>query len=162
MLTHHRSVSLSFISTNLPILTNIETVATLYQRENDQFHLVLSKENLFQSGAEEPQLSSGSKGQENNKKDLLWVEMSPYRVILTKQNQEGLNYRYFWEQGVYGVNRYWLNDLSNEENYNFRLRNFTRSLTLKGNPLPQSLRIDYELWSDRVNLGHYILYLEIN
>jgi hypothetical protein len=160
MLTHHRSVSISFISTNLPILSKIETVATLYQRENHQFHLVLNQENIFQAGAEN-QLLSASKGQENSQKDLLWLEISPYRVILTKQNQESLNYRYFWEQGVYGVNRYWLNDSSNEENYNFRLRNFTRSLTLKGNPVPQSLRIDYELWSDRLNLGHYVLHLEI-
>jgi hypothetical protein len=161
MLTHHRSVSLSFISTNLPILNNLETVATLYERENHKFHLVLSQGDLFQQGTENPLSSRGNK-KDQNQTSLLWLDISPFRVIMTKQSQESLNYRYFWEQGIYGTNRYWLNDVSHQENYNFRLRNFTRRLTLEGNPIPKSLRIDYELWSDRLSLGHYILHLEIN
>jgi hypothetical protein len=43
-----------------------------------------------------------------------------------------------------------------------RLRNFTRSLTLTGRPLPEHLRVEYELWSAKVQLGHYILNLEIH
>jgi hypothetical protein len=40
MLTHHRlPVCLSLISTDLPILSTIETAATLYQQEQGRFHL---------------------------------------------------------------------------------------------------------------------------
>lgn len=160
MLTHHRSVSISFISTNLPILNTIETIATLYERENNQFHLVLKEADFFPPfDKTQPQQANSNKKKRDN---LIWLEMSPYRVIMTKQSQNSLNYRYFWEQGIYGVNRYWLNESSNEEKQGFRLRNFTRQLTLKGKTIPQSLRIDYELWSDRLNLGHYILHLQIN
>ncbi len=160
MLTHHRSVSLSFISTNLPILSHIETVATLYQREKHKFHLVLSPTDLINSEAEQ-KLTPDFKELKKPNKSLLWLEISPYRVIMTKQSQESLNYRYFWEQGVYGINRYWLNTDVEQENYNFRLKNFTRSLTLKGNPVPESLRIEYELWSGKLDLGHYVLHLDI-
>lgn len=161
MLTHHRSVSLSFISTDLPIVNNIETIATLYQRENQKFHLVFNQVELFESTSED-QILANEEQNINKEQNLLWLEMSPYRIILTKQSKQGLNYRYFWEQGIYGMNRYWLNDLSAKDNNNFRLKNFTRRLTLKGNPLPETLRIDYELWSDRLNLGHYVLHLEMN
>lgn len=47
-------------------------------------------------------------------------------------------------------------------NEQMRLRNFTRSLTLTGRPLPEHLRVEYELWSAKVQLGHYILNLEID
>jgi hypothetical protein len=150
MLTHHRSVSLSFISTNLAILSHIDTVATLYQREPHKFHLVLNPSDSLNSE------------EEKRNKSLLWLEISPYRVIMTRKSQQGLNYRYFWEQGVYGINRYWLNRDPNQEKDNFRLRNFTRSLTLTGNPIPERLRIDYELWSGKLELGHYVLHLDIN
>jgi hypothetical protein len=160
MLTQHRSVSLTFISTNLPILSQIETVGTLYERDCNKFHLVLSETDLIHTPTESvnPNLTS----LETITKGLLWLEISPYRVVMTKQGGECLNYRYFWEQGVYGVNRYWLNDSSPEDNYSFRLRNFTRSLTVKGKSTPDNLRIEYELWSDKLNLGHYVLHLEMN
>ncbi len=153
MLTNHRAVSLSFISTDLPILNTLETSGILYERENNKFHLILKEANF--------ELSMPS---EENKisQDLLWLEISPYRVILTKQSQKSLNYRYFWEAGVYGIQRYWLNNSSSENNQNFRLRNFTRNLTLKHGSNSQSLRIDYELWTERLNLGHYVLSLDIN
>lgn len=161
MLTHHRSVSLSFISTDLPIFNTLETVATLYERENRKFHLVLKEIDLCSKGLTHNNfLPTDEKADKH--KNLLWLEISPYRIIMTKQSKEGLNYRYFWEQGVYGINRYWLNESSLEENYQFRLRNFTRQLTVKGNSIPKSIRIDYELWSDRLNLGHYVLHLELN
>lgn len=160
MLTQHRSVSLTFISTNLPILSQLETVGTLYQRQNNQFHLVLSESDLIQVPNEplNPTLTSV----ETTTKSLLWLEISPYRVVMTKQGGDCLNYRYFWELGVYGVNRYWLNNSSPEDNLSFRLRNFTRNLTVKGKSTPDSLRIEYELWSDKLNLGHYVLHLEMN
>ncbi len=42
MLTHHRRpVCLSLISTDLPILSTLETAATLYQKDLDRFHLLL-------------------------------------------------------------------------------------------------------------------------
>lgn len=158
MLTHHRSVSISFMSTNLPILHNIESAATLYERENKKFHLVLSSGNMLIAPSEKDPTFNVDK----NQKSLLWLEISPYRVILTQQGKECVNYRYFWEPGVYGINKYWLNDSFSQENHNFRLRNFTRNLSVKGNPVPESLRIDYELWSDRLNLGHYVFHLEMN
>jgi len=42
------------------------------------------------------------------------------------------------------------------------LRNFTRSLTLTGKPIPEHLRLEYELWSDKLQLGRYVLDLEIH
>lgn len=161
MLTHHHSVSLTFISTNLPILSEIETIATIYEKENNRCHFILNEADLLISPKDITEKSQEKNSIGNASKNLLWLEISPYRVIMTKQSDNGLNYRYFWEQGVYGINRYWLNELSSEENQSFRLRNFTRKLTVKGNPIPHSLRIEYELWSDRLNLGHYVLHLEI-
>jgi hypothetical protein len=163
MLTRHCPVTLSFISTNLPILTHIEAVAILYQRENQKFHLLFKE--LEENQIVNPHyFTSNTEENEKRGKSSLWIEISPYRVIMTQQGEGKLNYRHFWETGVYGVSRYWLHSYSEQENQNhsFRLRNFTRSLTLKGKPLPRSLRIEYELWSDKLNLGHYILHLEIN
>ena len=76
------------------------------------------------------------------------------------QANASLNYRHFWEQGVYGTSHYWLNNQQPECD-RIRLRNFTRRLTLIGRPLPQLLRVEYELWSEKVQLGTYILNLEI-
>jgi hypothetical protein len=48
MLTqYHLPVSLCFLSTDLPILTTIETAATLYQRNRDKYHLVLRANGLL-------------------------------------------------------------------------------------------------------------------
>jgi len=43
-----------------------------------------------------------------------------------------------------------------------RLRNFTRNFQLMGYPLPESLRLEYELWSQKVCLGRYVLNLEVH
>jgi hypothetical protein len=82
---------------------------------------------------------------------------------MTQQNQQGLNYRHFWEKGVYGISRYWLNNnIENEIKQDaMQLRNFTRNLTVKGSFIPEAIRIEYELWTNQLNLGHYILHLEI-
>ncbi len=155
MLTHHqRPVCLSLISTDLPILSTIETAATLYEKDQGRFHL------LFNPAKEEapktdPLLDSP------HSRQLLWLELSSSRVILTLQGNHQFSYRHFWEKGVYGISRYWLNEENQHFSNSFRLRNFTRDLTLTGHPLPEFLRVEYELWTGKVCLGHYVLHLEI-
>lgn len=154
MLTHHRRpVSLSLISTDLPILSTLETAATLYQKDSQCFHLLLHQPDIPQSPARTPANSDS--------KQLLWLEISPYRVILTLQGNSQFSYRHFWEKGVYGVSRYWLNAVDETSSQSIRLRNFTRNLKLEGDNLPEYLRVEYELWTGKVQLGHYVLHLEI-
>ncbi|MGF1479897.1 MAG: hypothetical protein ACFB4I_10445 [Cyanophyceae cyanobacterium] len=153
MLAHHRkSVCLSLLSTDLPILASLESAATIYQKDRERFHLLLSQP----FGAE-----STDDCHQSSRQQLLWLELSPYRVLMTMQENGRLGYRHFWEEGIYGSSRYWLHSYA-EDSSSFRLRNFTRSLKLQGNPFPQNLRLDYELWSDQVQLGHYVLHLEIH
>ncbi len=158
MLTHYRRpVSLSLISTDLPILSSIETAGTLYQKDAQWFHLTLNHQAIPNSQADtELNWHEGSVGQ------LLWLEISPYRVVMTMQGKSKYAYRHFWEQGIYGISRYWLNGDNPKESYSFRLRNFTRRLTLKGGELPEYLRVEYELWSHQIPLGRYALHLEIH
>ena len=162
MLTHHRKpVCLSLVSTDLPVWSTVETAATLYQKDQDRFHLLLS-EPVPPEWEEEPTSVSDTKGPKQNNLRLLWMEISPYRVIMTMQGSGKLSYRHFWEQGVYGVNRYWWQSDSLKAHDVFRVRNYTRSLRLVGNPLPEHLRLEYELWSQSVQLGRYVLNLEIH
>jgi len=161
MLTHHRlPVHMSLVSTDLPVWSVIETAATLYQKEGDRFHLSLTEpidclaENQTDPTADSDQPSP-------NTPRLLWLELSPYRVIMTMQSNGKFSYRHFWEQGVYGVSRYWLQDDHLGKTGHLRLQNFTRSLVLQNTPLPTYLRVEYELWSDKVALGRYILNLDI-
>lgn len=157
MLTHHRRpVSLSLMSVDLPILSSVETSATLYQKDSNWFHVLLNEEEIPRSVAE---LDNNLLQEPKNQ--LLWLEISPYRVIMTMQGKGKFAYRHYWEQGIYGVSRYWLNGDDPKETDAFRLRNFTRSLQLKGLSLPEYLRVEYELWSAEVRLGHYVLHLEI-
>jgi hypothetical protein len=153
MLTHHRkSVLLSLISTDLPVSYLVKTAATLEQKDNERFNLLLTQSLV----PEQPTRVTTAKDP-----CLLWLEISPYRVTMTMQAIAQLNYRHFWEPGVYGTSRYWLNNQSLPENNQLHLRNFTRRLTLVGRPLPQQLRVEYELWSEKVQMGNYILNLEI-
>ncbi len=76
--------------------------------------------------------------------------------------KQQLNYRHFWEQGIYGISLYWLNNEFLQDREQMRLRNFTHRLTLVGRPFPQQLRIEYELCSEKLQLGHYILNPEIS
>ncbi|NES97099.1 MAG: hypothetical protein F6K32_18055 [Desertifilum sp. SIO1I2] len=157
MLTHHRKlVSLSLVSTDLPVWSAIETAATIYQKDRDRFHLLLSEPVLSDPSSEAPSpLTSRSR--------LLWLEISPYRVILTMQGNGKLSYRHLWEYGMYGLSRYWLYSSDRpDRGGQLRLRNFTRSLELNGRTLPKNLRLEYELWSDRLQLGSYILNLDIH
>jgi len=158
MLTHHRlPASLSIISTDLPVWSVVEAAATLYQKDADRFHLLMSDPNA--QWATPPRSTPYLAGQPPQ---LLWLELSPYRVIMTMQGSGCFSYRHFWEQGVYGLSRYWLQGETPSGNGQLRLRNFTRSLTLQCNPLPWHLRVEYELWSDKVQLGRYVLNLEMH
>lgn len=158
MLTHHRKpVSLSLISVDLPIRSLIETSATLYQRDRQRFHLLLSEPGLndWEPLSEKlPATVAPSR--------LLWLEISPYRTIMTVQGNGKLSYRHLWENRMYGLSRYWLQNESLNGFSQMRLRNFTRSLTLTGSPLPDYLRLEYELWSDKLQFGRYVLDLEIH
>lgn len=92
---------------------------------------------------------------------LLWLEFSPYRVIMTMQGNGRCSYRHLLERGVYGLSRYCLQSDAPGENRQLSFRNYTRNLVLEGSPLPNYLRIEYELWADKAALGHYVINLEI-
>ncbi|UKO98095.1 hypothetical protein [Nostoc sp. UHCC 0870] len=168
MLTHHRKpVCLSLISTDLPFWSVVETAGTLYQKDTDRFHLLLTAPPLITCELAIPETTEDilaprkSKAYTPPSPRVLWLEISPYRIIMTMQGNEQVSYRHFWEQGVYGVSRYWLPTESVQPNHPIRLRNFTNNLTLSGKPLPEHLRVEYELWAENVQLGQYILNLEI-
>jgi len=80
---------------------------------------------------------------------------------MTMQGNAQLSYRHLWEQGVSGTTCYWLPTDSQQQTKPIRLRNFTRSLTLSGHPLPEHLRVEYELWVGELQVGNYILNLNI-
>jgi hypothetical protein len=162
MLTHHRKpVCLSLLSTDLAVWSVIETAATVYQKDKDRFHILLTEPAIYDiatptSIPEVPTLPAAKTSR------LLWLEISPYRAIMTMQGNGQFSYRHLWERGMYGISRFWLQGDSLGSNSQIRLRNYTRSLTLTGKPLPEHLRLEYELWSDKVQLGRYILNLEIH
>lgn len=159
MLTQHRTpVCLSLTSYDLPIWSIVQTDATLYQREADRFHLLLTEprvDDLPATQTEDTSVINVSTPR------LLWLELSPNRVILTMQGNGRFSYRHFWERGVYGVSRYWLQTTDVNDNHQIRLRNFTRSLFRKGKTLPKHVRIEYELWSNQLQIGHYVMNVEI-
>ena len=159
MLTHHRRpVCLSLVSTDLPIWSNVETAATLYQKDQERFHLLLNEPCLPDPDSE--QLAAANLP--HQKRRLLWLEISPYRVIMTMQESGKWSYRHLWEPGVYGVSRYCLQSTPFKGYELLRLRNYTRSLKLDGRPLPENLCLEYELWADKVQLGSYVLNLQIH
>jgi hypothetical protein len=155
MLTQHRiPVCLSLLSFDLPVWSVVETDATLYQKDAEHFHLLLT-EPLVKDGVREEGLLPVTPR-------LLWLELSPYRVIMTMQGNGRFSYRHYWEQGVYGVSRYWLQAASLNRKDQFQLRNYTRGLVLEGVGLPEHLRVEYELWADKVQVGHYVMNVEIH
>lgn len=164
MLNQQRKpVSLSLMSFDLPLWSVVETSATVYQKDSNRFHILLT-EPIVQSNAADP--AGNATGSDIatltsiETPRLLWLEVSSSRVIMTMQGNGRLSYRHFWERGVYGLNRYWLQDHTSACEQ-IRLRNFTRDLSLTGTPFPKSLRLEYELWSGQMQLGHYVLNLEI-
>lgn len=169
MLTHHRKpVCLSIISTDLPVWSVVETAGTLYQKDTDRFHLLLTAPPLISCEVGSSLSAEDTLPQAKQNVDIptspriLWLEISPYRIIMTMQGNTQVSYRHFWEQGVYGISRYWLPSESLQPHKPIRLRNFTNSLNLSRKSLPEHLRLEYELWSEKVQLGRYILNLEID
>lgn len=157
MQTHYRRpVCLLLTSTDLPVWSGIETVGTLYQKDQERFHLIMTEPVVrdrvvgSQGIATAPPITTPR---------LLWLDFSPYQVTLTMQGQ--FSYRHVWRQGLYGMSRYWLQDEMGLQSGHFQLRNFTRNLTLETRPLPTFLRVEYELWTAKMQLGQYVLNLEI-
>lgn len=161
MLSQHRKpVSLSLMAFDLPLWSVVETAATVYQKDAEQFHILLTEpavHSRLRSSTEQEILTIPAPPPR-----LLWIEVSPYRVTMTMQGNGRFSYRHFWERGVYGLNRYWLQRGAGQRNEQIRLRNFTRSLTLEGQPLPEHLRLEYELWTGNLRLGHYVMNLEVH
>ncbi|HEY9908650.1 MAG TPA: hypothetical protein V6D18_13710 [Thermosynechococcaceae cyanobacterium] len=159
MLTHPKKlVSLLFTSTDLPIWSGLETTATLYQKDQEQFHLLMtepvvrdrdipfSKATLTTSTVITPR--------------LLWLEFSPYRAVLTMQGNGSFTYRHLWERGLYGLSQFSL-QCEVDRSRPLCLRNFTRNLDLKFGSRAIELRVEYELWSEQTQLGRYVLAVEI-
>ncbi|HBL12618.1 MAG TPA: hypothetical protein DD379_14680 [Cyanobacteria bacterium UBA11162] len=162
MLTHHRlPICLSLVSTDLPIWFTVETAATLYQKDQERFHLLLREPALQELTPQDPTTGETNLTKSNNHR-LLWLEISPYRVMMTMQGHGSLSYRHLWERGVYGISRYWLRGDTLKPHESFQLRNYTRFLQLEGNSLPQRLELTYELWSKNLQLGCYVLTLQID
>jgi hypothetical protein len=168
MLTHHcKSVDLSLVSTDLPVWSVVEIPVVLYQKDRDRFLLVLttpSLKNCEVGNFFTPEnISSQEQGHADvaSSRRVLWLEITPKRVIMTMQGNAQLSYRHLWEQGVSSTTCYWLPTDSQQQTKPIRLRNFTRSLTLRGHPLPEHLRVEYELWVGELQVGNYILNLNI-
>jgi len=164
MLAHHQtSICLSFLSKDLLVCSTLEALGTLYQKDQQRFHLVFTETNAPVSIANSlPDQTKDILQPFNGDHRLLWLDISPFRVIMTTQDQAKTGYRHFWERGVYGRSRFWLQDLEDNRDYAFELRNYTRYLNMEGYPLLSSLRLEYELWSSHFKLGEYILHLEIS
>lgn len=146
---------------DLPLWSVTETSATIYQKDREQFHILLT-EPVVQDYPRCSHYPDDVVTLSPFPPRLLWLEVSPYRVIMTMQGNGRFSYRHFWEQGVYGWNRYWLQRGPGDRNEQMKLRNFTRSLTLAGQTIPEHLRLEYELWSADLRLGHYVMNLEIH
>ena len=160
MLTHHRRlVALSIVPTDLSVWSDVQAIATIYQRDQERFHLLLTEPKVA--------ISREQSDPEPNSTDLLptprllWLEISPYRITMTMQGDGKLSYRHHWERGVYGISRYWLQGSQIRQGSQIKLHNYTRSLHLDGYPIPEQLRLEYELWADQTQLGCYVLNLEI-
>lgn len=160
LVNRYQTVYLSFIATDLPIWNVIEATASLYQTEPDKFYLLLNQQNSnsTQSAANLTSLEH----QDKSEVGLFWLEITPNRIMLTMQSHNRLSYRHFWEKGTSGVSRYCLTEESDRSSTSLRFRNFTRYLKVEQDPFPSNIRIEYELWSKRIQLGSYILHLDID
>ncbi|MBE9045755.1 hypothetical protein IQ255_15295 [Pleurocapsales cyanobacterium LEGE 10410] len=151
LVNRYQTVYLSLVSTDLPVWDVIEAKASLYQKDRERFHLLLERQNLPCS------VSNNN----NFEQELFWLEISPHRVMMSVQNNKRLNYRHFWQRGIYGVSRYCLNSHPDRPSQSLRLRNFTRYLKVENDPLPKNVRIEYEMWSRQVHLGSYVFNLDL-
>ncbi len=157
MITYPRKpISLSLSSSDLSLCNQVDTAATLYQKSADCFHLLLTEPPL-------PEVEFGASTLNTVAQPrLLWLEISPYRLIMTMQSNGKFSYRHWLERGIYGMSRYWLQDEALGQGGQVRLRNFTRHLSFTGDPLPTHLAVEYELWANRVPMGRYQLNLQIH
>ncbi|MGI0486499.1 hypothetical protein ACN4EK_13755 [Pantanalinema rosaneae CENA516] len=168
MLTQHRkSVCVSLTSADLPICSELETVATLYQQDHDRFHLVLTeplvldRDPILTDQFLQPVQPLPSPVSTVTTPRLLWLEFSPYRATLTMQGNGRFCYRHLFQLNMFGSSRYWLAAADSQPTEQFCLRNFTRFLHLKGNSLPRFLMLEYELWAEEELLGSYLFTLDI-
>ena len=179
---HRKLVSLSLISLDLPLQSSVCTTAILYRKDAERCHILFSEplladngeSNTLDNSPDAPQaepvqdplgLAPASPGKaplETLPDRHLWLEISPYRAILTMQGNGGFSYRHLWEQGVYGTSRYWLKSNKNRPHDQVRLRNFTRSYEMQGKGIPKAFRLEYELWAQKVSLGRYVLSLDVH
>ena len=155
LINRSQAVSLSFVSTDLPIWNTITTQASIFQKDEERFHLLLDRQTLPHSAMAIDESEPESQG-------VFWLDISPYRVMMTMQSNGKLSYRHFWEQGIYGRSRYCLNTDLSQPSQSIQLQNFTRYLQVENSPFPRSVRIEYELWSAKVRLGSYLMHLEID
>ncbi|MGF1515443.1 MAG: hypothetical protein ACFB5Z_17320 [Elainellaceae cyanobacterium] len=155
---HHRQVSLSFMSFDMPVWSVTRAAATLYPQDDSQFHVLMTEPVVQERPLE---CESSVKTMSSRSPRLLWLELSAYRVIMTMQGNGRFSYRHFWEPGVYGTNRYWLQNRQRESEQ-ICLRNFTRSLDLVSHGVPERLRLEYELWTQNLCLGHYVMNLDVH
>lgn len=162
MLTQLRCpIRLTFSSTDFLLSAETETVGTLYHKEHDRFHLVMTEPLVIEPSHSLIVPDTAIAIPNVPTPRLLWLDFSPYRVTMTMQGNGQFSYRHLFEPGVFGLSRYWLHEETFDRDRQFRLRNFTRSLCIKGNPLPIFLLLDYELWAEDLLLGEYNLTLEI-
>jgi hypothetical protein len=155
LVNRYQTVYLSIISTDLPIWNVIEASASLYQRDQERFHLLLHQQNLPDT------VSPSVSEQDHTNQGLFWLEISPHRVMMTMQSNGRLSYRHFWEKGVEGASRYYLSGCVEQPIKSIRLRNFTRYLRVENDLYPRSVRIEYEIWSAQVQLGSYVFHLNV-
>ena len=151
MLAHHRKfVCLSLTAIDLPLQSTIETAATFYRKDADRFHILLKQPAFPDRGVSA-----------HNHNGLLWLELSSDRVVMTMQGCGKLGYRHFWDKNGYGMSRYWLHDETLDRQGCLQLKNFTQQLHLSGSTFPECLRLEYRLYAGKLQLGIYLLSLDI-
>lgn len=159
LVNRYQTVYLSFIATDLPIWNVIEATAHLYQQEPGKFYLLLHQSN---SNINQTQAEVRFSRHQKPKQELFWLEIAPNQIMLTMQSNSHLSYRHFWEQGASGISRYYLNQKCDRPSQSLRFRNFTRYLKVECDPFPRNIRLEYELWSKKIQLGSYIVHVDID
>ena len=154
LVNRQQTVCLSFISQQSSTWSQIESEASIFQKDYDCFHILLEQQKLPYSVCSELNGYRAPQG-------VFWFDISPYRVTMTMQSNNQLSYRHFWETGIYGTSKYCLNTEPNCTNQLIQLRNFTRHLKVEQSSVPKSVRIEYEVWSGQTIIGSYLMHLQI-
>ncbi len=153
MLTHYRSAYLSLDYYDCPVLLIADTTATIYQYKN-YFSLILSEPEILDYEEKNVNILRPNR--------RFWLDIYTDRVVMTMMGNNQFQYRHLWELRKYATSRYWLENEKNKGLSPIRLRNYTRSLRLIKNNLPLTLHLEYDLWNEKIHLGHYLLKLEVN